>query len=328
VIEGERQPGRLYELRGAAARDGASHPRTAAAPAAAPKLDRKTYLVHPTTSYSGAQLRSTSIWSLKIHDFGKWVESSWGKAEPRPGKRGCKGKSPLTEQNEKRAQARAKGEMRRKCLAIGADHLVSLTYRANMQDRERALVDLDRLRRMLARSGYPMPYVAVLECQQRGAIHLHLGVKGFQDVRLLRRCWYKIVGKAKGQINVRGPRQGRSPVKLARYLSKYISKDIDNLPREFGEHRYFCSLGIVVPTEKYQIVLMRQAKDVERGMFKLMFDETLRRIGEYCTLDHWLGAGGAYGWMSGFEDASCHWIANKASPQPPSAPGQEANSSE
>lgn len=154
--------------------------------------------------------------------------------------------------------------MRQKCLAIGADHLVSLTYRANMQDHERALVDLDRLRRMLTRSGYPMSYVAGLESQKQGAIHLHLGVIGFQDVRLLRRCWYMIVGKAQGQINVRGSSSGRSPVKLARYLSKYIRKNIGNLPREFGEHRYFCSLGIDVPIEKYGIVLAREPQDVER----------------------------------------------------------------
>ena len=50
-----------------------------------------------------------------------------------------------------------------------------------------------------------MPFVAVLECQQRGAIHPHLAVRGFQDVRLLRRCWYKIVGNGQGQVNVRAP---------------------------------------------------------------------------------------------------------------------------
>jgi len=317
MMDGERPPDRVYQLkRGAGAGDGDSHTRTAAAPAAAPKLDRKTYLDVPTPSHSVTALSSASVWSIKIHDFGRqWVECSWGKADPRPGKRGCKGKSLNTEQNEKRAQARAKGEMRRKCLAISADHLVSLTYRANMQNRERALGDLDRLRRMLTRSGYPMPYVAVLECQKRGAIHLHLGVKGFQDVRLLRRCWYKIVGKAQGQINARGPRPNRSPVKLARYLSKYISKDIDALPREFGEHRYFCSLGIVVPTEQYQILLTRQAKDVEREMFKLMFDEVLRRIGEYCTLAHWLGKGGVYGWICGFRDPTNRWFASAIAEQ-------------
>ncbi len=309
-------PSKVYVLRRQTdARGGDNHTRTAAASAAALKLDSKTFLVDPTQSHSVQSDREGVTWSLKIHDFGgRWIESSWGKGVSRPGRRGSKGQSPNKEQNEKRAQARAKGEIRRKSLAIGADHLVSLTYRKNMQDRERALVDLDRLRRKLSYVGYPMPYVAVMECQKRGAIHFHLAVKGFQDVRLLRRCWYKIVGKAQGQINVRGPRPGRSPVKLARYLSKYISKDLDALPREFGEHRYFCSLGIVVPTERFQIVLTRQARDVEREMFKMMFDETLRRIGEYCTLSHWLGQGGAYGWISGFEDPACRWYTNKASP--------------
>ncbi len=145
---------------------------------------------------------------------------------------------------------------------------------------------------MLSRGGYSMPYVAVLECQKRGAIHPHLAVRGFQDIRLLRRCWYKIVGKAQGQVNVKGPRPGTSPVKLARYLSKYISKDIDSQPREFEEHRYFCSLGIRVPTEQFQIVLTRNAREAKSKLFFLMFNDTLRRVGDYCTVKHWIGGGG------------------------------------
>lgn len=108
---------------------------------------------------------------------------------------------------------------------------------------------------MLSRNGCSIPYVTVLECQKRGAIHPHLAVKGVQDIRFLRRCWYKIVGHAEGQVNVKGPRPGTSPVKLARYLSKYISKDLDALPRQFEEHRYFCSLRIRVPTEHFQVIL-------------------------------------------------------------------------
>jgi len=68
---------------------------------------------------------------------------------------------------------------------IGADHLVTLTYRDNVEDRERVLTDLERMRRMLSSIGYPMPYVAVLECQKRGSIHPHLAVRGFQDIRFL-----------------------------------------------------------------------------------------------------------------------------------------------
>jgi hypothetical protein len=226
---------------------------TVAGPPAAPKLVRKTFLADHTESNSGTQSVGGSTWSVKIHDFGKhWIESSWGKIDPHPGKRGCKGKSMNKEQNEKRARARAVGEIRRKWLAIGADHLLTLTYRDNVEDRDRVLTDPDRLRRMLSRGGYSMPYVVVLECQKRGATHPHWAVRGFQDIRLLRCCWYKIVGKVQGQVNVKGPRPETSPVKLARYLSKYLNKDIDSQPGEFEEHRYFCSLGIAVPTERFQ----------------------------------------------------------------------------
>ena len=295
--------------------DGESHRRTAAGPPAASKLVRKTFLVDHTESHSDTHSSGGSTWSVKIHDFGKqWIESSWGKIDPNPGKRGFKGKSLNKEQNEKRALARATGEIRRKCLSIGADHLVTLTYRDNVEDRERVLTDLERLRRMLSRGGYSMPYVAVLECQKRGAIHPHLAVRGFQDIRLLRRCWYKIVGKAQGQVNVKGPRPGTSPVKLARYLSKYISKDLDSQPREFEEHRYFCSLGIAVPTERFQMVLTRNAREAESKLFFLMFNDTLRRVGDYCTVKHWIGGAGTFGWISGFEDPTCHWSRGTSSP--------------
>jgi len=304
---------------------GESHRRTAAGPPAAPKLDRRTFLVDHTESHSSTQA-SASTWSVKIHDFGKqWIESSWGKVEARSGKRGFKGKSSNKEQNEKRARARAAGEIRRKCLAIRADHLVTLTYRQNVEDREKVMTDLERLRRMLSRSAYSMPYVAVLECQKRGAIHPHLAVHGIQDIRLLRRCWYKIVGKAQGQVNVKGPRPGTSPVKLARYLSKYISKDIDNQPREFEEHRYFCSLGIAVPTERYQVVLNRNVQRAEFKLFVLMSNDTLRRVGQYCRLRQWIGGAGTFGWISGYEDPRCRWLSN-TSGLLPFDPGQEVNS--
>lgn len=121
-----------------------------------------------------------------------------------------------------------------------------------------------------------------------------------------------------------GPRPGSSPVKLARYISKDISKDIDRQPREFEEHRYFCSSGITVPTERYQIVLCRNAREAESKFFFLMFNDTLRRVVAYCTVRHWIGGAGTFGWISGFEDQNSHWSMNAASP--PQAPGQESNS--
>jgi len=302
--------------READAPDGDSHPRTAAASAAAPKLVRKTYLGDPSLSHAVAPpVQGGSRWAMKLHDFGKqWMEATWGKSESRPGKRGRTGRSPSPERNRQRAQARAKGEIRRKCIAIGADHLVTLTYRANVQGRTRVLEDLERLRRMLSRAGAAIPYVTVLECQKRGAIHPHIAVRGFQDVRLLRRCWYKIVGNGEGQVNVKGPRPGSSPVKLARYLSKYMSKDLEALPRTVGEHRYFCSLGINVPTERFEITLARPSEGVKGELVSLMLKEAVRRLGVHCNIMQWLGEGGACGWIAGYEDRSYRWFVGPIEP--------------
>lgn len=109
-------------------------------------------------------------------------------------------------------------------------------------------------------------------------------------------------------------------------LIKYISKDIDSQPREFEEHRYFCSLGIAVPTEQYQIVLQRHARQAEGKFFCLMHYDLLRRIGVYATVKHWIGGAGTFGWISGFEDPNCRWTINTSSLLPPLLPGQETNS--
>ena len=77
-----------------------------------------------------------------------------------------------------------------------------------------------------------------------------------------------------------------------RTYQAYISKDIDSQPREFEEHRYFCSLGIAVPTERFQIVLTRHAREAESKLFFLMFNDTLRRVGDYCMVRHWIGGEG------------------------------------
>jgi hypothetical protein len=287
--------------------DGASHRRATAGPPAAPRLDKRTFLVDHTSSHA-ANIPQGHTWSIKIHDFGKqWMEASWGKIDALSGKKGHKGRSTNGELNEKRARARATGAIQRKCISIGADHLVTLTYRRNVEDREQVLTDLERLRRMLSRSGLSVPYVAVLECQKRGAIHPHLAVKGYQDIRLLRRCWYKIVGNAQGQVHVRGPRPGSSPVKLARYLSKYLSKDMDSLPREFEEYRYFCSLRIKVPTEQIHL-LLNVEKDVALKIYSLLLGEMLDRMGNHCRVNNWMGGAGTFGWIAGFEDPFSIWI--------------------
>jgi hypothetical protein len=156
----------------------------------------------------------------------------------------------LGEEREEESRLRAKGTVRRKLLTIGADHLLTMTYRKVVTEIERAEKDFRQFLK-LVRERYPVfPYVAVWERQQRGAIHWHLGVVGFQDVRFLRRCWLAVVGAGKGNIDVQGPRGRRwSCASLARYLAKYIVKGQEG--RRRGQHRYRCSVGIMIPKETY-----------------------------------------------------------------------------
>jgi hypothetical protein len=139
---------------------------------------------------------------------------------------------------------RARTVIRRRIMSLGLDHLLTLTYRGDMED---FTVSLSHLRRFirLVRKRYPgYRWVAVPEIQRgrlertgKAVYHWHLAVKGFQDVKFLRQVWRLVAGE--GNIDVRGPR-GRSrcgKLNLAYYLVKYISKEIKCVSA--GLHRYF-----------------------------------------------------------------------------------------
>lgn len=166
----------------------------------------------------------------------------------------CKrGASEKRERNEDDAGRRAKKTVRLACKEIGADRMVTLTYRENMIDRELALKHWDAFRRRLGKHK-AFHYVAVIEEQERGALHFHVAVNGRQDYRLLRSVWQNILGigqrgEQMGQVNVRDPSKfgfGRKGAhKLAEYIAKYCGKLMEC--RELNDKRYFRSRGIVIP---------------------------------------------------------------------------------
>jgi len=150
-------------------------------------------------------------------------------------------------ENMKRAVARAKTTIRRTIMAARLDHLLTLTYRENMQDTKRGWSDLAKLIRLVRMHIPNWPYVAVMELQERGAIHFHLAVSGHQDVALLRRLWHLVIGGTKGgNIDVQFFRGSKA--RLAKYLAKYISKDLTEGNAK-GVHRYKRSRGVKVPEE-------------------------------------------------------------------------------
>lgn len=148
------------------------------------------------------------------------------------------------EQIAERNARRARTVIRRRIMSLGLDHLLTLTYKGNIEDFRVSVSNLRRFIR-LVRKKYPgYRWVAVPEIQEKRAErtgfevwHWHLAVKGFQDVRYLREVWRSVVGE--GNIDVRGP-SGKSrcgKLNLAYYLVKYISKKVEAV--NSGLHRYF-----------------------------------------------------------------------------------------
>lgn len=164
-----------------------------------------------------------------------------------------RGESENRESNDVDAGKAAKKAVREKCKTIGADRMVTLTYRENVTDREKALADWKAFTRRM-RKYKAFHYVAVMELQERGAIHFHVAVQGRQCYHLLRSIWLSIVGntadgKSGGNVDVRNPARfgfGKDGVhKLAAYIAKYCTKSMEC--RQLDQKRFFASRGIVKP---------------------------------------------------------------------------------
>lgn len=185
--------------------------------------------------------------------------------------RAKRGESENAEPNQIDAAKRAKQQVRLRCKAIGADRMITLTYRENMIDKNRLKKDFDALRRRLGKL-QSFQYVAVAERQKRGAWHLHIAVKGRQNYRVLRSVWRNIVGIDNGNIDVRNPFKEKGlRHKLASYIGKYITKDFAE--HALNEKRYWTSRGITVP-EQHPIDHLLSADPVKA--IKTVFAAALR----------------------------------------------------
>ncbi len=228
-----------------------------------------------------------------IIDYGDgYVEGSWGTVGIRWRKKTIRGKSKNREENIKRSKARTKAEVRRKCMAMGADHLLTLTYRENKTDKEETMHDVEVFIRKVHEKLPGWKYVMVPERQKRGAIHFHVAVKGFQDVIFLRNVWRETV--AEGNIDIKYKemkaqngkwKKGNSytwgKADLATYLAKYITKEPEEESRkieiQLNERRYRTSLGILIPIKRTVIPWVIRGK--RKTVFLKAKDYVLEKIG-------------------------------------------------
>ena len=211
--------------------------------AAAPRLDKRTYLD-----------REQGRWKAILRDYGGGLcEMGWAFIPSLKPSKAARGESEDRVLHADRAARRARSRLRQLALSSKADHLLTLTYRANVTDYGQASDDLSRFVRRVRPSIPDWVYIAGPERQMRGAWHWHLAVVGRQDVGLLRECWLDVVED--GNIDVQPPKRGVKNRRLAivTYLGKYLAKGFGEDSRELNGHRFRASLGIQVPTTSIPI---------------------------------------------------------------------------
>lgn len=237
-------------------------------------------------------------YNVNVHKAGHWhandpIDPETGLQMIRP--KAKRGESEDREKSIEISTQRSRRSVRERCKSISADHMVTLTYKENVQDRERVLGDMkefvrrvNKLEKMGLRK---LHYVAVLEPQERGALHIHMGVHGFKSWKILFAIWNEIVGKGNGGLYISGPvelasgdghitkkakrnARRRGVHEIAAYLSKYIGKDVEET--ELNKKRYFASRGIVVPE--------RQTLGVFTEDFDVAFEAAFRFLVETANL--------------------------------------------
>jgi hypothetical protein len=206
-----------------------------------------------------------------------------------PKTRAKRGESENRDKNDDDAGRRAKKQVRLCCKTIGADRMVTLTYRENMVDRERALKDWKEFCRRLGRVK-EFHYVAVIEEQERGALHFHVAVRGRQDYVTLRSVWQRIVGqdsegRQMGQVNVRDPHRfgfgNKGAHKIASYIAKYCGKDMQS--RDLNDKRYFRSRGIVVLESKTWRLPCTDMLGAVQAAFAALYGHSLAGLQSWCN---------------------------------------------
>lgn len=179
------------------------------------------------------------------------------------------------------ASDRARKRVRHMCKAMGADTLLTLTYRANQTDLELCKKHLKEFVRRLRRVIPDFCGVAAFEQQKRGAWHVHMACRRFASVLtpsrtvyrvrsydLIRSIWRSVVGDLGGNIDVARKKSTskRSPARLASYLSKYITKAFE------AGHKFmnrWTSFGDIAVPPAIDLGLVTDARQAIQALFDL-----------------------------------------------------------
>jgi hypothetical protein len=170
-----------------------------------------------------------------------------------------KGDRPPDAESIERSQRRSKTTVRLLATELAPNALVTFTTR-EILTLDQLLECWQQFIRSMRFAGYEFEYVAVPERHPKNPVHLHLhaAVRGKTPIKIMRRFWHMALEarhgrrvkrtlygiESPGNIDVQPIKSGsqiKRCRKIARYISKYITKD---LIAEFNRRRYWPSKGI------------------------------------------------------------------------------------
>lgn len=196
-----------------------------------------------------------TVRAVDIEKIGRAIESD----RPR-GKR----EAPEEQSYESIAKSamRAKKNVRHLVRNMLATHLLTLTRRESdpetFWNEKQWAAAWDRMRRLLRRVIGEFPYVAILESHKKGNYHLHIAWVGKVNVKQVRKMWLSIVGEGGGNIDARyikAPAGHDRSNRIARYISKYVSKSFEENPR-FNKKRYWASKQTLEDARRYVLAAL------------------------------------------------------------------------
>jgi hypothetical protein len=220
-------------------------------------------------------------------------------------------RKPLEERDERdmlRAVARAKKTVRHAVKTIGATHLMTLTTREQENSPESLAAQWKQFVRAYRKyTGEDFPYVAVPERHPTNPKHwhIHIAVRGHVKVNIARQIWWACCGgRGMGNIDVKHIKVGahangtpKGPLvkaeKIARYISKYMSKDLIFAHRP-DKKRYWRSEFDLPKARRYWL----KARPTGSGL-NAAFAEFLTRFGVWQdALSVWFFPDGSGFWCS------------------------------
>ena len=161
----------------------------------------------------------------------------------------------LVEENRDKCRARARAQIRRLSRSWGLDRLLTFTTREQSNTRDSLLAAWMVMRRKIkSHFGADFPYIAVAEPHPSnpGHWHLHVAIKGWRSIIVLRKMWHESLwtrglgadGLSPGNVQIpkdsmryQGALGSR---RLSVYLAKYLAKSFDDIALR-GRKRYWQS---------------------------------------------------------------------------------------